>query len=278
MSGRRAGASLSMRDALYEKPGPRARRRIAVGTAASLALIAWGLWWVWRQFEAAGQLDARYWELFTYPTTWAFIGDGLWGTVKLGAAAGAIAFVLGLALMLGRIGRPVWLRALAAALIEVCRGVPSLLFIYLFTLILPMMGANLPAFWKIVLPVAISAAGPLAEILRAGVNAVPRGQGEAALSLGMRRGKTLRIVILPQAIRYVVPSLIAQLVIVLKDTVFAYLVNYPDLMQNAKVLISNYDAMLSVYLVTAVIYIVVNYLLNKLAVLVSERTGTRIVS
>lgn len=267
----------SMRDALYEQPGPKMRKRIAIGTVISLILIVWGLWWVWEQFEAAGQLDAKYWQLFTWPTTWAFIGEGLWGTVKLGAVAGLIALALGLVLMLGRISRTGVVRVAAAVLIEIFRGVPSLLFIYLFTLILPMMGVSLPAFWKIVLPVAISAAGPLAEILRAGVHAVPHGQTEAALSIGMRRGKTLRIIILPQALRYVVPSLIAQLVIVLKDTVFAYLVNYPDLMQNAKVLISNYDAMLSVYLVTAIIYIIVNYLLNKLAVFISQRTSATFV-
>ena len=118
---------------------------------------------------------------------------------------------------------------------------------------------------------AISASGKVAEVLRSGINAVPKGQSEAALSLGMRDCSVFMKVVFPQAFRYVVPALIAQLVIVVKDTTFAYVVNFPDLMQNAKVLISNYDAMLSVYLVVAVIYILINYLLNKVSVLAATQ-------
>ena len=84
-------------------------------------------------------------------------------------------------------------------------------------------------------------------------------------------------VILPQAIRYVIPSLIAQLVVVVKDTTVAYVVSYPDLMQNARVLITSYDALVSVYLVAAVIYILLNFAINKAAVYISERTGAKII-
>ena len=119
---------------------------------------------------------------------------------------------------------------------------------------------------------AISACGVVAESLRSGVNAVPRGQTEAALSLGLTETRLFYKVVFPQAIRFVIPSLIAELVIVLKDTTFAYVVTCADLMQNAKVLISNYDAMLSVYLVVAVIYILINYMLNRL----SDRLASRL--
>ena len=111
----------------------------------------------------------------------------------------------------------------------------------------------------------------VAEALRGGVNAVPKGQREAALSLGYRETRLFYRIIFPQAIRFVIPSLIAELVIVLKDTTFASIVSCADLMQNAKVLISNYDALLSIYLVVAVIYILINYLLNKLSDLMAQR-------
>ena len=107
--------------------------------------------------------------------------------------------------------------------------------------------------------------------MRGGVNAVPKGQKEAALSLGMSDVSVFFKVIFPQALRYVIPAMLSELVIVVKDTTFAYVVNFPDLMQNAKVLISNYDALLSVYLVVAVIYIIINYLLNKLSVIAARR-------
>ena len=117
----------------------------------------------------------------------------------------------------------------------------------------------------------VSAAGVVAEVLRSGVNAVPKGQTEAAVALGMRSVTVFTKIVFPQAFRYVIPSLISELVIVLKDTTFAYVVSYADLMQNARVLISNYDALLSVYLVVALIYILINYLLNQASVAVAKR-------
>lgn len=266
-----SAVNTSIRDALYEAPGPKARKRIAVTTAISLAVLAALVIIVVRQFYITGQLDAKYWSLFTKYTTWRFLGRGLAGTLGVALAAGVVAFAVGMLLMLGRISTSRIARGISTALIEFSRGVPTLLFIYFFFLIAPQFGLKLPAFWKISIPAAISAAGVVAETLRSGVNAVPKGQTEAALSLGMRSGTVFFKIIFPQALRYVVPALISEIVIVLKDTTFAYVVNYSDLMQNSRVLISNYDALLSVYLVTAVIYILINYLLNKVSVAVSGR-------
>ena len=157
------------------------------------------------------------------------------------------------------------------------RGVPSLLFIYFFFLVLPQYKIALPSFWMLTLPVALAAAGVLAEIFRAGVNAVPRGQVEAAQALGLSKAKITFKIVLPQAIRFIIPSLISQLVVVVKDTTVAYVVSYPDLMQNARVLITNYDALVSVYLVIAVIYILINVAINKAAIYVSHKTGATII-
>lgn len=261
----------SIRDALYEAPGPKTRRWIAAGTVAVLLALAVLLYAVVQQFAVNGQLDARYWSLFTRYTTWRFIGNGLAGTLTAAVTAGVVTFFAGLLLMLGRISGVKPLEWLCTALIEFSRGVPTLLFIYFFFLVVPQFGIKLPALWKIATPVAISAAGVVAEVLRSGVNAVPKGQTEAAVSLGMRRNSVFFKIVFPQALRYVVPALISEVVIVLKDTTFAYVVNYADLMQNAKVLISNYDALLSVYLVVAVIYILINYILNKISVAVAGR-------
>lgn len=263
----------SIRDALYEAPGPKAHKRIIVATTVSLAVLAALLFVVIRQFYITGQFNSKFWVFFTKYTTWRFIGRGLAGTLKVAITAGVIAFAAGLLLMLGRIGPSRIVRVISIALIEFSRGVPTLLFIYFFFLVAPQIGIKLPAFWKISIPVAISASGVVAEVLRSGVNAVPKGQTEAALSLGMRSGSVFFKIVFPQALRYVVPALISELVIVLKDTTFAYVVNYSDLMQNARVLISNYDAILSVYLVTAVIYIIINYLLNKVSVAIARRSN-----
>ncbi|MBQ9720946.1 MAG: amino acid ABC transporter permease [Oscillospiraceae bacterium] len=267
-----SAANVSIQRALYEAPGPKTKRRIAVGTGISLVAVAALLALILRQFYVTGQLDARYWSLFTRATTWRFLGQGLAGTLKVALMSSLFAFVIGMGLMLLRLSSVRLARWIGTALVELSRGIPTLLFIYFFFLVAPQFGLKLPTFWKIALPVSISASGVVAEVLRSGVHAVPKGLTEAALALGMRSGTVFFKIVFPQGLRYVVPSLISELVIVLKDTTFAYVVSYADLMQNARVLISNYDALLSVYLVVAVIYILINYLLHRLSVFVAGRS------
>lgn len=268
---------LSIRDALYEQPGPRTRRRVAIGTAITAVLVIVGIGLIIRQFYITGQLAPRYWTFLAQPTTWRFLLQGFRGTISVALAAGAIALVLGAVLMLGRTSGIKPVAAVCRVVTDFFRGVPSLLLIYFFFLVVPQYGIKLSSFWMITLPVALAASGVLAEVLRAGVNAVPRGQVEAALSLGMRSGRIMMKIVLPQAIRFVIPSLISQLVVVVKDTTLAYVVSYPDLMQNARVLITNYDALVSMYFTVAVVYILVNFAINKLSALVAERLGVKII-
>ncbi len=270
-------AAPSMRDALYEPPGPKTRKKMLVGTVVTLAsVLALAAWIVYR-FWVTGQLSARYWQLFSWRTTWIYLGRGLLGTFEVALTSAVIAIVLGLALMLGRTGRFAWLRVVCAAITNFFRGVPSLLFIYFFFFTMPSVGISMPPFWMMVLPISFAASGVLAEVFRAGMNAVPKGQTEAGLSIGLSPWKVKTKIVMPQAIRFVIPSLISQLVVVVKDTALAYVVSYPDLMQNAQVLRTNYDAMVSTFFVVGLIYIVINYLINKASVYVSRRTGAKII-
>ena len=266
-----SAANVTIRDALYEAPGPKTKKRIVIFTAVSLVALAALIFLIIRQFYITGQLNEKYWSLFTRFTTWKFLAEGLVGTLQAALVSSVVAFVIAFLLMVGRINRNKIVSWISTALIELSRGIPTLLFIYFFFLVAPQLGLKLPTFWKISLPVALSAAGVVAEVLRSGVNAVPKGQTEAAVALGMRSVTVFTKIVFPQAFRYVIPSLISELVIVLKDTTFAYVVSYADLMQNARVLISNYDALLSVYLVVALIYILINYLLNQASVAVAKR-------
>lgn len=269
----------NIRDYLYEAPGPHTRKRIRIFTGIAILGLLALLVLIIRQFSETGQFNAKYWSFFTKWTTWRFLGEGLLTTLEAALTGSAISFTLGFLLMRGKLQGKI-IRRISSFLIEFTRGVPTLLFIYFFFLVVPKTGWKPSAFWKITLPCAISACGVVAEALRSGVNAVPRGQREAALSLGMSERRTFYRVVFPQAFRFVIPSLIAELVIVLKDTTFAYVVSCADLMQNAKVLISNYDAMLSIYLVVAVIYILINYLLNTLSERIagSQRRSVRTVT
>lgn len=271
-------AQTSIRDALYEEPGPKTRRRILVGTVISGIAVAVLIALVIRRFYVTGQFAARQWSFFARPTTWAFLLQGLLGTVEVSFVAGIIAMVLGFLLMAGRLSDHAVLRGISRVVIDFFRGVPSLLLIYFFFLVVPTYGIKLSSFWMITLPVGLAASGVLAEVFRAGVNAVPRGQSEAAYSLGMRKTKVMTKVVFPQAIRFVVPSLISQLVVVVKDTTVAYVVSFPDLLQNARILITNYNALVSTYFVVAIVYILINYAINQAAVSLARHNGTRIVS
>lgn len=272
-----APASRSVRDALYEAPGPRTRRRVRIATAVSLILVVAALAAIGYRFYITGQFAPRYWTFFAKATTWKFLLQGFAGTVRVALTAGAIALALGLLLMLGHISHLKVLSAVCRVVTEFFRSLPSLLLIYFFFLVVPQYGIKMSSFWMLTLPVALAAAGVLAEVFRAGVNAVPKGQIEAALSLGMSPLRTTFKIVLPQAIRFVIPSLISQLVVVVKDTTVAYVVSYPDLMQNARVLITNYDALVSVYFTIAIIYILINYAINQASIYVSHRLGVKII-
>jgi His/Glu/Gln/Arg/opine family amino acid ABC transporter permease subunit len=255
--------SRALDDVLFSDPNPKAQavtRVISVTFAVVLLGLLAGI--VFR-FRAAGQFDARLWEYFAWPTTWAFLAQGLLGTLASAATAAVIALVLGLVLVLGRLSRARLARWPATAVVEFLRGVPTLLLIYVCFLVLPSVGIKLSTYWMLTLPVGLSAAAVVAEVYRAGVLAVPRGQTDAARSLGMTEAQVFFLIVFPQALRYIVPALVAQLVIVVKDTTFGYVVTYGELMQNARVLIANYRSLVPVYLAVAVLYCLVNYAISR---------------
>jgi len=255
--------SRALEDVLFGDLTPKAQalaRIVSVTVAAALLVLAAAV--VYR-FHAAGQFEGRLWEFFAWKTTWAFLGKGLLGTLASAATAAVIALVFGLVLMVGRRSRLRLVRWPAVAVIEFLRGVPTLLLIYVCFLVLPSVGIKLSSYWMLTLPVGLSTAAVVAEMYRAGVLAVPRGQTDAARALGLNEARVFAHVVFPQALRYIVPALVAQLVIVIKDTTFGYVVTYGELMQNAKVLIANYRSLVPVYLVVAVLYCAVNYAISR---------------
>lgn len=261
--------SRALEDILFGDLNPTAQavtRAVSLGVAAMLLVVGAAI--VYR-FHNAGQFQGRLWEFFAWRTTWAFLGKGLLGTLASAAMAAVIALVLGLVFLVGRLSRLRLARWPAVAAIEFLRGVPTLLLIYVCFLVLPSIGIRLSAYWMLTLPVGLSTAAIVAEVYRAGVLAVPRGQTDAARALGLHEAQVFAHVVFPQALRYIVPALVAQLVVVVKDTTFGYVVTYGELMQNARVLISNYHSLVPVYLAVAALYCLVNYAISR----ASQRLG-----
>ncbi|GAA2265056.1 MULTISPECIES: amino acid ABC transporter permease [Kitasatospora] len=252
-------------DSLFDAPGPRARRRIRIATTLSLLAIAALLYLAIRRFADHGQLAASQWRMFTSWPIINFLLGGIGQTLLVTAVAAAIAFPLGGLIALLRLSRNRPLRALARGYTELFRAVPLLLLLYVFLFALPRAGLTFPVFWQLVIPIVLGNAAVLAEIFRAGVLALDRGQSEAAYSLGMTYWQAMTWVVIPQAVRRLVPTLVSQLVRLLKDSTLGYVVSYLELLHKAQVLGEYYHSVLPSFLVAAACYVVINTALSGIA-------------
>lgn len=250
---------------LFDDPGPRGRRRIAIATVVISVLVLLVLYLGYRQLADSGELALAKWKPFWQQWAVAFLLEGLWGTLLVTAASAVASFPLGGLLAVGRSGHNRVVRWLCTAYIEIFRSVPTLLLVYMFLFALPGIGLNLSIFWKLTVPIILINSAVIAEIVRAGIRALDRGQTEAALAVGMTSGSAMRLVIMPQAIRLVIPSLVTQLVAVLKDSTLGYVVSFPELMKQADTLANNTKLLLQAFLVVSLIYVVINFALTRLA-------------
>jgi len=206
------------------------------------------------------------------PRGWAVVRDyggvllrsaGL--TVVLAVLSFPLAIALGLLVALGRLYGSRWLRWPLAAYVELLRGTPLMLQLYCVFFLLPEVGINVPAFWTAVLGLAINYSAYEAEIYRAGLQAVPPGQMEAALALGMSRGQALRRIVVPQAVRIVIPPVVNDFIALFKDTSVCSVVTLVELTKRFSVLSMSTQATVELMLLTAALYMAMSYPLARLA-------------
>jgi len=245
--------------------GPRGRRRVMIGSVVaavgSVALVVVAL----RRFAARGQLDAELWSILIEPGVVRFFLGGLANTLKAAAAGMVGAVVIGAVMALGRLSRRRPLRWLAGLYVEYFRGFPLLLLILFSAYGLPRLGIRWPLFWYLVLGLAVYNGAVLAEIFRAGILSLDRGQSEAALTVGLTEGQSMRLVVLPQALRRMAPAIVGQLIVLLKDTSIGYFVQYPELLRRAQSTGTFDGNTLQALLAAAALYIAVNLILSRVA-------------
>ncbi|MER7798152.1 amino acid ABC transporter permease [Microbacterium sp. NPDC096154] len=219
---------------LYDVPGPRAvlRNRI-LGVATILVVLAVVAFFVWR-LAATGQFAASKWEAFTYTAIWAQIGQGALNTVAAFVVAAVGALVVGFVLAVGRLSDHAWVRWPVTAVTEFLRAVPVLVMMFLLYYGLPVLGIRMPSYWVVVIALVAYNGSVLAEVIRAGVEALPRGQREAGYAIGLRKSGVMRLILLPQAIRAMMPVILSQLVVTLKDTALGFIITYEELLFFAK--------------------------------------------
>ena len=258
---------------LYDVQGPRARRRVLIGSIVGglVLLVLIGL--AVQRLAANEQFEyAKYEPFFNEPQLYERLWEGLKNTLNAAGYAIVLASVLGVLLAFGRLSRQPLIRLPAVAVIEFFRGVPLLLLIFALFLAFPIVvGTDLPALWALVLALTMYNGAVIAEIIRAGVQSIPKGQTEAAYAIGLSRGQTLRMVLLPQAIRVMLPALISQLVVLLKDTSLGFVIGFSELLRTGGQLVQALNNPLQLYLAVALIYIIINSLLSGLASYVEGR-------
>lgn len=265
---------------LFDAQGPRARAISLVGNIVAAVAVVAGIGWVVSVLAAKGQLEPSLWQNAVSAEAWqSYYLPGLQNTLRsaLFATVGAVAF--GIVFGIGRLSRNRPVRWLSGVVVEFFRAVPVLLmmiFFYMYFSAQAQWIVDRP-FTAVVVALVLYNGSVIAELVRAGVGNLPKGQGEAGLAIGLTPGQTLRSVQLPQALVAMLPAMVSQLVVVLKDSALGQFILYSELLRSAQILSSREQNPLQTLVVVAIVFIAINWLLtvvaHQLARLLSSRTA-----
>jgi glutamate transport system permease protein len=292
---------MSEQATLYDAPGPRARLITIVSSiAVGVLLVVAAYFFVYRPLDKRGEFTMEKWGPLIDPSNddfaalWQRIGTGFRATLMAAALAVVLSLLCGTLLAIARVwlktaSRRKWaglpapvavvlrilmvaLDALSRVFVEVFRGLPVVITIVFVWLGLPSLGVDLGnILWYLVVGLVLYNTVVIAEILRSGMEGLPVGQREASEAVGLSSGQTIRMILLPQAFRIMLPALISQLVVVLKDTSLGFIIGYEEILRVTTQVVQILDNQIQMYVVVGTIYILINYGLSKLAGYVQRR-------
>ncbi|GLP63404.1 glutamate ABC transporter permease [Streptomyces sp. TUS-ST3] len=266
-----------MSSVLYDTPGPRAKRRNVLLSIVFTILLALLLWWVWRTMDDKNQLEWDLWEPFTTSEAWTtYLLPGLGDTLKAAAISMVIALPLGAVFGIARLSEHAWVRGVAGAVVEFFRSIPVLLLMLFANELYVRSSLNISSeerpLYAVVTGLVLYNASVLAEIVRAGILSLPRGQTEAAYAVGLRKGQTMTNILLPQAVTAMLPAIVSQLVVIVKDTALGgVMLGFTELLNARQTLAANYANVIPSFIVVAIIYIIVNFILTSFASWLEQR-------
>jgi glutamate transport system permease protein len=265
-----------MSSVLYDTPGPRARRRNVVLSVVFVLLLALAIWWVWQKMDDKGQLKWALWQPFTTSEAWTtYLLPGLGNTLKAAALAMVIALPLGALFGIARMSDHAWVRIPAAWIVEFFRAIPVLLLMLFaneFYVRSTGVGSDERPLYAVVTGLVLYNASVLAEVVRAGVLALPRGQTEAAYAIGLRKGQTMTGILLPQAVTVMLPAIVSQLVVIVKDTALGgVMLQFTELLTARGTLAANYANVIPSFVVVGVVFILLNLVLTTFASWLEKR-------
>jgi glutamate transport system permease protein len=264
---------------LYDAPGPHARARqrliTIITTAVLLAATAFAL----AKLGQRGNLDPAKWTPFLTISMWRdYLLPALLNTLRAAVLSMALSAAFGLVFGIGRLSRVLPIRWFCGAIVEFFRAIPVLVIMiaaFTFYSYNNTFVSTVNPLAAVVTGVALFNGSAIAELLRSGIANLPAGQSEAGLSIGLKPGQVLRSIQLPQAIVAMMPSLIGQFVIVLKDTALGQIITYPELLSTYQQIGSNWSNIVPAMIVIAAIFIAINYSLSSLAERIESRMRTK---
>ena len=264
---------------LFDAPGPRTRFRYNIIAVVGGLVIAGLLFLLIRALAAKDQFTAQKWQPFLEPATWtAYLLPGLWGTLVAAFYSIILAVVLGILLGMGRLSQLAPVRWACGIFVEFFRAVPVLmmmLFAYYVFLFGFQVSGDYLSLYGVIAGLTFYNSSVIAELIRSGVGALPAGQREAGLAVGLTPFQTLRLVQLPQAITLMLPSIVSQMVVVLKDSALGFWILYVELVRAGQTLASGRANLIPTFLVIAAIFIGLNYLLTLAARYLERRLQAR---
>lgn len=259
-----------MTSVLYDAPGPRAKRRNIVYTGVFVVVLGLGIWWVLSVLSDHGQLEWSLWKPFTESAAWTtYLLPGLGNTLKAAALAMVIALPLGAIFGIARLSDHRWIRVPAGVVVEFFRAIPVLLLMLFANELYANSAAissDVRPLYAVVTGLVLYNASVLAEVVRAGILSLPKGQSEAAKAIGLRKGQTMTSILLPQSVTAMLPALVSQLVVIVKDTALGgALLAFAELLSAQGTLAANYANVIPSFIVVALIYILLNLALTSFA-------------
>lgn len=252
-----------MTSVLYDVPGPKARRRSLIASIATGLLLAGVLAWVLLTLGGEGLFDYERWDIFQDPLVWSALGGALLVTLQVAVIASVIAVVLGSVFAVLRLSKVALVRVPTTIVLEFFRGMPVLLMMF-FILIL----FATSQYWAVVLGLGLYNGAIIGEALRSGIVALPKGQREAGLALGLTPLKARLLIEFPQAFRSMTPIIVAQLVVLLKDSSLGYIVGLEELVRRQRTLAEFYGFSqygFSFFVITLGAFLIVNLTLSYIA-------------
>ncbi|TXS38665.1 amino acid ABC transporter permease [Streptomyces sp. OR43] len=271
-----------MSSVLYDAQGPRAKRRNILYTVLFVLVAAVVVWWVYDGLASKHQLDWIKWKpFFTSSQPWeTYIWPGLWNTLKAAFFALIIALPLGALFGIGRLSDHRWMRVPSGVVVEFFRAIPVLILMIIANAVYSEytnISTDTRPLYAVITGLVLYNASVLAEIVRAGILTLPSGQTDAAKAIGMRKGQTMVFVLLPQAVTAMLPAIVSQLVVIVKDTALGgAMMTFPELLASVRPMSANYGAnTIACFTVIALIYIAVNFSLTSFASWLERRLRQR---